>query len=115
MQGGQTFEVDLQTRAERRIKGVARTPERVTAGLGAGEQLQRGGARGLELVRNVRVPEIDAGERVGTRGRGTVYDCLGKKSSSDLGVSWVGNEPWTSSKPGSFGTGVVACLWRGPQ
>ena len=35
---------------------------------------------------------------------------IGVKSSSDLRVSWVGNEPWASSKPGSFGTGVVACL-----
>ena len=53
MQGGQTFEVDLQTRAERRIESVARAPERVAAGLRTGEQLQRGGARWLELVRNV--------------------------------------------------------------
>jgi hypothetical protein len=68
MQGGQTFEVDLQTRAERRVESVARAPERVAAGLGTGEQLQRGATRWLELVRNVRVPEIDAWERVGTRG-----------------------------------------------
>jgi hypothetical protein len=53
MQGGQTFEVDLQTRAERRVESVARAPERVAAGLGTSEQLQRGGARWLELVRNV--------------------------------------------------------------
>ena len=53
MQGGQTFEVDLQTRAERRVKRVGRAPERVAAGLGTSEQLQRGGARWLELVRNV--------------------------------------------------------------
>ena len=53
MQGGQTFEVDLQTRAERRVESVARAPERVAAGLRASEQLQRGGARWLELIRNV--------------------------------------------------------------
>ena len=53
VQGGETFEVDLQTRAERGVEGVARAPERVAADLGASEQLQRGGARRLELVRNV--------------------------------------------------------------
>lgn len=53
MQGGQTFEIDLQTRAERRVESVARAPKRVAAGLGTSEQLQRGGAWWLELVRNV--------------------------------------------------------------
>lgn len=53
MQGGQTFEVGLQTRAERRVESVGRAPERVATGLGTSEQLERGGARWLELVRNV--------------------------------------------------------------
>lgn len=81
VQGGQTFEVELQTRAERGVESVARAPERVAAGFGTGEQLQRGGARWLELVRNVRVPEIEAGEGVGLRGRSAVNDCLGKELS----------------------------------
>jgi hypothetical protein len=39
MQSGQTFEVDLQTWAERRVESITRAPERVAAGLGTGEQL----------------------------------------------------------------------------
>jgi hypothetical protein len=37
VQSGQTLKIHLQTRAERRIESVTRAPERVPAGLWAGE------------------------------------------------------------------------------
>ena len=82
MNCGQALEVALQPGTEGRIEGVARAPERVAAGLGTGDQLERGGARRLELIRDVRVPEVDAGvgRRVGARGRrGIVDDCFRNK------------------------------------
>ena len=39
VQGGQTFEVDLQTWAEGRVESVGGAPERVAADVGTGEQL----------------------------------------------------------------------------
>jgi hypothetical protein len=107
VQGGQTFEVELEARAERGVEGVARAPERVAAaaGLRTGEELQRGGAGWLELVRDIRVPEIETGERVGTRGRSAVYDCFGcevkrvlfklsgeKKRTVDLFQAWLSRD-----------------------
>jgi len=60
------------------------------------------------------------------RGEEVLYTtvCLGVRVSNFRGGFYPGflgggvgkrNEPWTSSKPGSFGIGVVACLWSGPQ
>lgn len=121
MNCGQTLEVGLQSGTEGRIEGVARAPERVAAGLaGTSDQLERGGARRLELVRDVRVPEVDAGvgRRVDARGRGIVDDCFvnsGSVGAISGGLGVRGVRRWTSSKPGSLGMGVVACLWSGPQ
>ena len=86
MDCGQTLEVGLQSGAEGRIECVARAPERVAAGLGTGDQLERGGARRLDLVRNVRVPEIDAGvgRRIGARGRGVVDHCFRQVSEQSV-------------------------------
>jgi len=53
--------------------------------------------------------EIETGERVGTAGRSAVYDCFGCEVKRVLfKLSGERNEPWTSSKPGSLGIGVVA-------
>ncbi len=113
MDGGQTLKVSLQAWAERRIKSVARTPECVAAGLRAGDHLERGGARRLQLVRSVRVPAVDAGIGTGVGAQGTeiVHDCFVffafEVNLEVLAVRFK-DEPWTSSKPGSFGTAVVA-------
>ena len=51
--GGQALEVRLETGAEGRVEGVAGAPERVAAGFGRREQLERRRARRLQLVRHV--------------------------------------------------------------
>lgn len=60
--GGEALKVLLEPWAERRIHRVAGTPERVAAVFGPGVDLEGRGARRLDLVRDVGVPELELGE-----------------------------------------------------
>jgi len=76
MNGRQAFKIGLQAWTKRRIKSVAQTLDCVTADLGTGNQLELGGAQWLELIQNVRVPEVDAGvcHGIPTQGTEVVHD-----------------------------------------
>ena len=109
---------------------VPGAPEGVPTIGRARNHLERSGAWGLELVGHVGVPEIELRKcrSVWSAGAIGVYDCeqqkgqmLDEKLSISAAGKCIGNReramdiPWTSSRPGSRGIGVVACLWRGPK